>query len=188
MVQTFDAGENALGKMNVLRAVRWGIRAWESDVMPGTIQNCWARSQAINFGSRPINSNVWSESSEVIHSLQQGIEALRTQGQIQEAMDVRQFIDPFTEQIQEDQDAIIDQIVARRGPEVLAESDEEEENEVPYIKDTEALSAIQALCRYQEQQLEADYNFLRILRIQEREVRRHMVQGLTQGTLNSWLN
>ena len=37
---------------------------------------------------------------------------------------------------------IIDKIVACRGPEVLAESDEEEEEEVLPIKDSKALSII----------------------------------------------
>jgi hypothetical protein len=69
MVETFDAGQDPMAKMNVLRAVRWGINAWENEVMLGTIQNCWARSQAIEFGSQPVNSSVWSDSSEAMNSL-----------------------------------------------------------------------------------------------------------------------
>ena len=113
---------------------------------------------------------------------------MRIQGQIQEAIDIDQFIDPVIERIQDNPDTIIDEIVACRGPEVLAESDEEEEEELLPIKDSKALSGIQVLSRYQEQQLEADYDFVRILRIREREIRRRAVQGLSQGTLNSWLN
>ena len=37
MATTFDAGQNPLSKMNVLRVVRWGIDAWENSVIPGTI-------------------------------------------------------------------------------------------------------------------------------------------------------
>jgi len=37
MAETFDSGQNPVSKMNVLRAVRWGIDAWESSVILGTI-------------------------------------------------------------------------------------------------------------------------------------------------------
>ena len=44
MAQTFDQGKDLLIEMHVLRAIRWGISAWENDVTPATIQSCWARS------------------------------------------------------------------------------------------------------------------------------------------------
>ena len=71
--------------MNVLRAVRWGIDAWESKV----IQNCRARSQAVGFMARPFPANIWSESSEVVQSIQAGVQALQDQGRIQQAMNIR---------------------------------------------------------------------------------------------------
>jgi hypothetical protein len=60
------------------------------------------------------------------------------------------FIDPIEEQIQEDPDSILDEIVARHGPEIEAESDEDIEEQVSIIKETNALSAIQVLCQYEE--------------------------------------
>ena len=50
MAQTFDLGRDLSKEMNVLRAIRWGISAWENDVTPATIQNCWAHLQCIKFG------------------------------------------------------------------------------------------------------------------------------------------
>ena len=40
MAQTFDSGKDLSREMHVLRAIRWGISAWENDVTPSTIQNC----------------------------------------------------------------------------------------------------------------------------------------------------
>jgi len=51
MAKTFDEGNNLSEEIHVLRAIRWGIYAWEYDVLPSTIQSCWRRSQCIDFGS-----------------------------------------------------------------------------------------------------------------------------------------
>jgi hypothetical protein len=76
MARTFNSGQNPLSKMNVLRAVRWGIDAWESKVIPSTIQNCWARSQAIDFRARPFAFNLWSDSFVVVRGIEEAVEAL----------------------------------------------------------------------------------------------------------------
>jgi hypothetical protein len=77
--------------------------------------------------------------------------------------------------------------MAQNGPKTLAESDEEVEEDVPIIKKQEALSAIQVLCQYQEQQATADYDFLCVLRIQERELLCRRTEGLNQGLLTNWV-
>jgi hypothetical protein len=40
MAQTFDQGNDFSKEMHVLRAICWGISAWENDVSSSTIQNC----------------------------------------------------------------------------------------------------------------------------------------------------
>jgi hypothetical protein len=37
MAKTFDEGKNLTEEMHVLRAIRWGIQAWENDARPATI-------------------------------------------------------------------------------------------------------------------------------------------------------
>ena len=49
MVHELDRGGDPKTSMNVLRAVRWGIEAWEQDVTSTTIQNCWIRSQVYDW-------------------------------------------------------------------------------------------------------------------------------------------
>jgi len=43
MVSEFDAGRDPIATMNVLRAIRWGIQAWELDVKPSTIIKCFTK-------------------------------------------------------------------------------------------------------------------------------------------------
>ena len=62
IAQTFDSGKELSKEMHVLRAIRWGISAWENDVIQATIQNCWSRSQVIDFGTRPFPPDLWTES------------------------------------------------------------------------------------------------------------------------------
>ena len=69
----------------------------------------------------------------------------------------------------------------------MAKSDKEIEEDFPIIKEQETLSTIQVLCQYQEQQAAADYDFLCVLRIQERELLCRRTEGLNQGLLTNWV-
>ena|SRR5438045_4604549 len=60
-------------------------------------------------------------------------------------MDVSRFIDPEEEQIFNTDDNIDDQILAQFGPEVTAESDEEDQFAPPRISVQEALDYLQRL-------------------------------------------
>ena len=103
-------------------------------------------------------------------------------------MNICDFIEPIEEQIREDPDSILDEIVARHGPKIEAKSDEDIKEQVLIIKETEALSAIQVLCQYKEQQGFKDCDFLRVLRAQERIILTQRTKGLNQGTLSNWLS
>ena len=103
-------------------------------------------------------------------------------------MDIRQFIDPIEEEVMERSDEIIEAIVARHQAQREIESDEEVEEQVSIIPDSEALKAIRVLRSYEEQQLEGDSDFGRVLRVQERVYLARRTAGLPQGTLRNWLN
>ena len=47
--------------------------------MPSTIQNCWARSQAIDFGACPFASNLWSDLFVIIRGIKESVQALQNQ-------------------------------------------------------------------------------------------------------------
>jgi hypothetical protein len=81
MAQTFDSGKDLSREMHVLRAIRWGISASENSVTPATIQNCWARSQVIDFGSRPLPSpDLWAESRSQLDTIRQTLCRLKESG------------------------------------------------------------------------------------------------------------
>ena len=98
------------------------------------------------------------------------------------------FIELVEEQIKEDPDSILDEIVAWHGPEIEAESDKDIKEQVSIIKEIEALSAIQVRRQYEEQQSSGDYDFLHVLRTQERIILAQRTKGLSQGTLSNWLD
>ena len=70
MAKTFDEGKNLSEEMHVLRAIQWGVQAWECDVRSATIQSCWRRSQCIDLGAFPaLSSDLWSESEYTINQI-----------------------------------------------------------------------------------------------------------------------
>ena len=80
-------------------------------------------------------------------------------------MDIRQFIDPIEEEVIERSDKIIEAIVACHQAQREIESDEEVEEQVSIIPDSEALKAIRTLRVYEEQQVERDSDFGHVLRV-----------------------
>ena len=113
--------------------------------MPSTIQNCWSRSQAIDFGARPIHNNLWSDLRALLESIRVDIQALQDQGRIGQAMNIHQFIDPEEKRIEESVDKILDSIIARHDVKKKAESDEKIKESVLIILYSAALQAIQTL-------------------------------------------
>ena len=98
MAQTFDLGRDLSKEMNVLRAIRWGISAWENDVTPATIQNCWARSQCIEFGQFPLPPpDLWTESQELVDSIQQGVYRMKQKGYLVDIPNIYEYISPHNE-------------------------------------------------------------------------------------------
>jgi hypothetical protein len=83
MAKTFDKGKNLSEEMHVLRAIRWGIQAWENSVQPHTIQSCWRRSQAVDYRAFPTpNPDLWSESEAEINTIRQALVQIRDYGVI----------------------------------------------------------------------------------------------------------
>ena len=67
---------------------------------------------------------------------------LQLQSQIQETINICNFINLIEEQIQEDSDSILDEIVAWHSSEIKAKSDKDIKEQVLIIKETNALFAI----------------------------------------------
>ena len=152
MAQTFDQGKDLSKEMHVLRAIRWGITAWENDVTPATIQNCWARSQCINFGQFPQPpSDLWIESRELIDSIRQGLYRIHQNGQIMEVPNIHDYISPYSEQVIDDcPETLVDNIVAQYTQINTEDEDNEEVVIQEPVKHDEALDALHILRKYEE--------------------------------------
>jgi hypothetical protein len=103
MAQTFDSGKDLSREMHILRAIRWGISAWENSVTPATIQNCWARSQVIDFGSRPLPSpDLWAESQSQLDTIRQTLCRLKESGYIADVPNIQEYVSPYIERVEGD--------------------------------------------------------------------------------------
>jgi hypothetical protein len=186
MAQTFDQGKDLSKEMHVLQAVRWGISAWENDVTPATIQNCWARSQAINFGQFPLPlSDLWTESQQLVDDIRTGIYKMKQKGYLTDVPDIRDYISPYAEQVIDDcSEDLVDDIVAH-----YTQVEEEEEvlvEPLSLVTHEEALQALHTLRRYEESQ-NGDPELLRQLRAHEREISRRSLKTKKQGRLDQWV-
>jgi hypothetical protein len=190
MAKTFDEGKDLSKEMHILRAIRWGISAWENDVTPATIQNCWARSQAIDFGSRPEPaSNLWTESQQVVDEIRQGLYRMRKRGYITVVPNVQEYISPYIEKVQDDcPDDLVDEIVTQYTH-IQEDDEEEDEPIIPPLLVTheEAMSALHILHRYEEENKNGNLDFLRQLRKQEREISRCLLKSKQQIQLDHWV-
>src|SRR6266536_4638090 len=175
--------------MHVLRAIRWGISAWENDVTSTTIQNCWARSQCIDFGQFPQPlSDLWTESQELIDSIRQGLYRMRQSGFITEVPNINDYISPYAEQVIDDcPETLVDDIIAQYT-QINAEVDEDEGEVVvqELVKHNEALSTLHILRRYEEQNQFGNLDLLKVLRYQEREISSRLFKSREQVTLDQW--
>jgi predicted transcriptional regulator len=196
MAKTFDEGKNLSAEMHVLRAIRWGIQAWEEDVTLATIQSCWRKSQCIDFGSFPLPLNVWTESEETIESIRQRLVQMRNRGFIQSIPNVKDYVSlysgPWNERIDDyiELEELVDKIVAENTQQ---EVDEDEEGQVyleplPLVSHQEALYALHTLRRYEEAYKGSDGVFLRALRSFERDLAVRYHGALEQVTLDKFWN
>jgi hypothetical protein len=172
MAKTFDQGKDLSKEIHVLRAVRWGISAWENDVTPGTIQNCWARSQCVDFGQFPTPPpDIWSESQGLVEEIRQGICVLKNKGYIVDMPNVQNYISPYKEQVIDDcPEDIVDEIVGQYTQRKIKEDDGPPVEPPPPILHEDALCALHTLRRYKEENQYGNIKLLRMLRSHEREI------------------
>jgi hypothetical protein len=173
MARTFDEGKDLSKEMHVLRAIRWGISAWENDVTPATIQNCWARSQAVNFGQFPLpDFDIWTESQELVDDIRMWIYRMKQRVYLVEIPNIHDYISPYAEQVTDNcPEDLVDDIVAQYTQEEIEEEGEEEVLiPLPLVTHEEALNALHILRRYEEENQYNGLELLRQLQLHERDI------------------
>jgi hypothetical protein len=193
MAQIFDSRKDLSKEMHVLKAIRWGILAWENSVTPGTIQDCWARSQIIDFGARRFPSpDLWAVSQPQLDFIRQTLYRLKNLGYIASVLNVHEYVSPYIEQVNDDcpPDSVVDEIVAQYTTEQEQEIEEviegEEAIQVAKVTCQEALNALNTLRQYEEQN-SGNLDLLKLLRRHEIELLNSQIKSKSQKQLDSWL-
>lgn len=172
MVRNFDDGKDFITEMDFLKAIRWGISAWENDVSQATITICWGHFQCYDFDQYPRvdiiivdTEDSWAgvDVEEDIREMQIALEGLRKRGAIEEVGNLRDFINPVNERILDDSDDLVDSIATAYNPELHLECGDDEPQRPP-ISDKEAFYYLQQLQQYEEQQETLSSEGLRLLR------------------------
>jgi hypothetical protein len=176
--EEFDSGRDYTKTHNVLRAIQWGISAWEQ-VKLTTICGCWAKGFDISTHSLTVNS--FAESNDLVEDIQAAAKAIGIQD-----MDINNFINPTEERVVDSTDDIIDLIVAQFNSKEEAEV-EAIEPIVPAVTTTEAIKALNILKQYQEQRIEPiNQDFMAYLRKELRDLESQRVNAQKQTTLEQW--
>lgn len=173
MLDQFNKELNPLRTMNVLKAVRWSIQAWQA-VTTEAIQNCWKRS-----GLVVNNSSDLLPLQGLEQELVQLMTGLQRQERIQQAMSVHTLLNLEIEVIQDQLDDVdlTEQIAQQFDPQPDYESDEEEEV-IPKITTLQALHAVELLQLYEEQQQDGQHRALEHLQAHEAVIKARQQSGL----------
>jgi hypothetical protein len=162
-------------------------------VTPATIQNCWARSQAVSFGQFPLPaSDIWTESQQLVDDIRIGIYRMKQRGYLVEVPNIHNYISPYAEQVTDNcPEDLVDDIVAQYTQEEIEEEEEEDVVVVlialPLVTHEEALNALYILRRYEEENQYKGLELLRQLRTHEREISTRLISSKKQGRLDQWV-
>ena len=183
----FDAGRDFIKTHHVLRAIRWGVKAWEA-VDITTITRCWEKGLKIQPGEHS-----WQESTELLQEIQAEVNSLVNTvvdgHMIQEIMNITDFINPKDEAIVDSTEDLVDIIVAQYQEEEEDQDDEGQDEVVAcQVTVSEAIAALETLKLYQEQKDgPVEQNLMAQLKRELRELEATRVNSVVQSTLAGWL-
>jgi len=185
MLEQHELGYNPLQTMNVLKAIQFSIRAWD-EVSSTTITNCWAHSK-VNLN--PIQTPLDVGSQQVIQSIQDDLIQLRTQHQIQQAMEINQLIDPPDEAVIDPDNEIDEELLALHCPVEEPESDcEEIIEELPVVTPKQMLQLLQDLKLGETQSDDCSAESIRWLERYEKIVKERHLKGLKQAGIRTYFS
>ena len=183
ILQEFEANRNPIETMDVLKAVRWGMRSWRFDVSSKTIENCFKKAiESQESYQEPVDSTVMGDIQSVFSQLQ-------ISTPIQDLMDIKSFLNPADEIVQDSPDDIDNQILAEYAPQQESDESDEESIEPPPKKTIdEAIAAIQLLSLYEEQQGEGSPSFICALNSHEQVLWSRKLAMQRQSDIRSYFS
>lgn len=89
MLTEYEAGRDPMSSIDVLKAILWGIQAWDFDIKQETIANCFKRVLKHDEQRRHIDH----APTQVTH----GLDQLQDTNRIRDIMEITQFLNPQDE-------------------------------------------------------------------------------------------
>ncbi|KAI0998682.1 hypothetical protein K3495_g9513 [Podosphaera aphanis] len=147
MLDEYESGCNPLQTVNVQKAIRWSIQAWNS-VTELTIKNSWSKTKILPIEHQPTFYLQAAEEARVLRLVAQ----LEQEERIQHAMSIDNLLISDAELVEDvlNHEDPEEQIVELFDPPIIYESAEEEEI-LPSITDKQSLEALNTLHLYEEQ-------------------------------------
>lgn len=122
MLCEFEAGRNPLSSIDILKAIRWAIKAWEFDLSE-TIINCFQRGLSI-----PVRAEDQMEAlpmADIINDLQR----LQDISVIWDPADIQNFLNPVEEQITDNFESLQDQILSQFDGSTQEEEEDDDDDD-----------------------------------------------------------
>ncbi|KAJ5721893.1 ARS-binding protein 1 [Penicillium malachiteum] len=180
MLWEYEARRDPLATVDILKAIRWAIKAWEFDINALVITNCFRKGL--------YDSKDQVDTPLVHQDISRDIERLP----IRDVMDISQFLNPVDEEVIDSHDTIEELILSQfQGPKTqdIEEEDTGQEIEMqPPITLPVALSAIRDLISFHEQQETPDVAYIRGLRRDEIEMQRKEVENRKQSDIRGYFH
>ena len=162
MMAQFDQGFDPMSTITILDAIRWAIAAWDIDLSTETIHNCFKKALFLDESVQPLHNQ------ELIKEVERGLQRLELANNIQQAMDINQFLNPADEQVDDDLMSIDDAILCQFSQENEDQEEDDNGHVLPQILAPEALESLYKLQLHEEQQVEANQDLIQLLRRHER--------------------
>lgn len=181
MMAEFDNGVDPLSTMTILTAIRWSISAWEFDLSSEAIRNCFTKALTPDQGSASEISG-----QDLTREIEQGLQQLQLSNSIQEAMDIKQFLNPAEEQVTDDLMAIDDIVLSHHTAPTQEEESDDEIEALPIVTASEAVDCLRKLRLYEEQQYDANQGLIQQLRCSERDILRRKARNQQQSDIRHY--
>ena len=182
-VAEYQANRMPEKTVNVLKAIRWAISAWD-DVSPSIIHSCWVKarvlgpnhglqlqSEAIAAGWKGAVQVDEATMSSTLSDIRSSMTYLVKQQRVRATMSIDSFLNPIEETV-DDHDDIVHAIVQQYAPAESRDHETDEEEEViPDVTCEEALFSLRQLRLYEEQQDHGDTKMIQQLNEYEKVIK-----------------
>ena len=180
MLDEFESQRNPLHTMNILKAIRWSIQAWDN-VTPEAIINCWYHSTVIEKPQQlPVAPAPPVDEVSVL------ITRLSEQKRITTAMAINNFLNP-TEEAVTDTPEDLTELISKQYDTVDDKESDEEIEILPKVTVQQALTAIKTIRLFEEQKEDGKATMIRMLDTYEAQLVEKRLAGQKQTCIASFL-